>query len=478
MGLLDSLQYGNQGGYGGLLDMLMYQSPLNQRTDAAIPSFGPNGEFDPNSVRANPFGAVPQAAPPLPASNATFGQVPQLGAQPPMMAAPSVQSIGAMPAAGGFAPPPSYQPPPQNNKPLTDTERQMMGMVGVNSPSPPQAPQMAAPQAAPQVNDMQVGGYSMPRFGSTADYTPQATDFSAQNRVPQAQPPQAPQQSQQTLPPALGGIGSTLGRAFNPDGLIARLTGNDSRSAAQQNLKAQYEALVPLVGQQKAMLAVLNPEAGKTILAQALEKKNYGFTKLDDGTIVRQDPQTGKVETAYGSERPTAIAGPDGKMIEMPVGADPKTWRNEITKINADVAAGKKTEVQAKAEIFGNKMELSNKQITDGVGTSLSGKIASGLPLGNYVQSAEYQKYKQASSNFITALLRQESGAAISKTEFDRYDREYMPQPGDGPDVLANKAEARRVAIEGMKKGAGPGYKSPTESGFKTQTGVSWSVVK
>jgi hypothetical protein len=108
-------------------------------------------------------------------------------------------------------------------------------------------------------------------------------------------------------------------------------------------------------------------------------------------------------------------------------------------------------------------MEQSNKSIADGVGTSLAGKIASGIPLGNYVQSPEYQKYKQASSNFITALLRQESGAAISKTEFDRYDREYMPQPGDSREVLAQKTEARRVAIEGMKKGAGPGYKSPNQ---------------
>jgi hypothetical protein len=128
--------------------------------------------------------------------------------------------------------------------------------------------------------------------------------------------------------------------------------------------------------------------------------------------------------------------------------------------------------VQAKAEIFANKMEYSNKEIQDGVGTSLAGKIASGVPLGNYVQSPEYQKYKQASSNFITALLRQESGAAISKSEFERYEKEYMPQPGDGPEVLAQKSEARRVAIEGMKKGAGPGYKSPTSSPLP----AGWSV--
>ncbi len=423
MGLLDSLQYGNQGGYGGLLDMLMYR----QQPQEAPPQLDTMAGFvtpEPQS----PFGPTPGTGP-LPPYQ------PQL---PPSVFNQGTSPVAGLPPAAPAVPP---LPPAQEVQP---------------------APQAAQPMGSPQVNDMQVGGYSMPRMGSVADFTPQqgSTDFSAQNRQPQMQPQMTEQP--QALPPALSGGGlSGLGRAFNPDGLIARLTGNDSRSVTRQNLKAQYDALVPMVGPQKAMLAVLNPEAGKTIFAQALEKKNYGFIKTDSDQIVRTDPQTGKVETAYGSERPSAIAGPDGKMIEMPVGADPKTWRNEITRINADVAAGKKTEVQAKAEIFGNKMELANKSINL-EGTSLAGKIASGLPLGNYAQSSEYQKYKQAASNFITALLRQESGAAIGKAEFDRYDREYMPQPGDGPEVLAQKAEARRVAVEGMKKGAGPGYKSPT----------------
>lgn len=344
-----------------------------------------------------------------------------------------------------------------------------------------------------------VGGYQMPQFGNAPEPDPAAIP---QNARPAQLLPQQQGNPQATQPSFLGpqspGLGDRLSAGLsgfaNAGGPLQALGGlvqglqtgqsSDPRAIAQQNLKAQYDSLVPTLGPQKAMLAVLNPEAGKILLAQALEKKQYGFTKLDNDTVVRQDPQTGKVEVAYGGEKSNTIAGPDGKLITMPEGADPKTWRNEITRINADVAAGKKTEVQAKAEIFANKMELSERAINDLAtqGTSLAGKIASGVPLGNYVQSPEYQKYKQAASNFITALLRQESGAAISKSEFDRYDKEYMPQPGDGPEVLAQKAEARRVAIEGMKKGAGPGYRPPTgaapTSGFKTQTGVSWSVVK
>lgn len=431
MGLLDSLMMGSQGGYGGLLDALMYRSPLQNQGEAPQPQYDPMGNYT---------GVTPQSAPD------PFGPVPGL-AQWAQQFAPASPFTGTAPAA---------------------PVQQFAGVpVLPQSAQPPQP----APQEQPG-RTMDIGGYQMPQIGSAADYTPQATDFSSQNRQQQA--PQAP-----ALPPAFGQPqgGDFAGNALtglqsflNGGGLISsiRAASNGQRSdpqgVAQQNLKAQYDTLVPLLGPQKAMLAVMNPEAGKTLLAQALEKKKYEFTKLDDNTIVANDPTSGKSSISYGGERSNTMTGPDGKTLTMPDGADPKTWRNEITKINADVAAGKKTEVQAKAEIFANKMEQSNKSITDGVGTSLAGKIASGLPLGNYAQSQEYQKYKQASSNFITALLRQESGAAISKSEFDRYEREYMPQPGDGPDVLAQKSEARRVAIDGMKKGAGPSYKSPTSA--------------
>ncbi len=222
------------------------------------------------------------------------------------------------------------------------------------------------------------------------------------------------------------------------------------------------------------------PEAAKTILPEALQRNKYGFTKLDNDTIIRTNERDGQASVAYGGgERATSVPGPDGKPIAIPEGLDAgsrKIFLNEIARINADSAAGKKTNEQATAEIFANKMELSNKalDVHANQGTSLAGKIASGLPMGNYVQTKEYQQYKQASSNFITALLRKESGAAIGKQEFDRYDKEYMPQPGDGQEVLAQKAEARRVAIESMKKGAGPGYKPPTGAPGGLPSG--WSV--
>ena len=124
MGLLDSL-FSDQtyGGGGGLLDYLnspLYQSPLLKKPEYS-PYAGINTIFDPTQQQpSNPFPAPPIAAP-QPASNAVFGQVPNLGPQPPMMPAPSVNSMGQAP--GTFptytAPPPAAPPlpPPQTVTP-------------------------------------------------------------------------------------------------------------------------------------------------------------------------------------------------------------------------------------------------------------------------------------------------------------------------------------------------------------------------
>jgi hypothetical protein len=429
MGLLDSLMMGSRGGYGGLLDALMYQSPLLQKQEQPMPdTMAGFVQPEPQS----PFGPTPQLSPIIP---------------PAPVLPPSVFNQGTAGVPGL----------PQNMAPAAP-------------PLPPA--QTVAPVPPPQTDpspSMNIGGYQMPQIGTMADYTPvggSSTDISAQSRQP---PQEAPQQQQQTLPPAFGG-GPSIGRMFNPDGLIARLTGNDSRSIAQQNLKAQYDSLVPMLGPQKAMLAVMNPKAGEILLAQALEKRQYGFIKTDAGEIVRTDPLKGTVESAYGSgsTNSAGVAGPDGKIIPYPEGLDTagkKTFANEIARINADAAAGKKTEVQAKSEKFGNRMEMAEKNLRglDTEGTSLTNRGLEALPggVGNLAQSEKFQKFKQARSAFIQAMLRDESGAAIQTPEFARLEREMFPQPGDTRDVIAQKAEARKVAIEAMKKSAGPGYKSP-----------------
>lgn len=77
----------------------------------------------------------------------------------------------------------------------------------------------------------------------------------------------------------------------------------------------------------------------------------------------------------------------------------------------------------------------------------------------NYAIPEERQKYDQAKRDFINAQLRRESGAAISASEFDSADKQYFPVPGDSAEVIKQKAQNRRAAVEAMGRESGGSYR-------------------
>jgi hypothetical protein len=73
-------------------------------------------------------------------------------------------------------------------------------------------------------------------------------------------------------------------------------------------------------------------------------------------------------------------------------------------------------------------------------------------------QSQEYKQYFQAQENFISAILREESGAAISDEEYVREASKYFPRPADGKDVLEQKRRSREVATASLVSSSKGGY--------------------
>jgi hypothetical protein len=71
--------------------------------------------------------------------------------------------------------------------------------------------------------------------------------------------------------------------------------------------------------------------------------------------------------------------------------------------------------------------------------------------------SGPQQQVEQAQRNFVNAVLRQESGASISASEFANAQRQYFPQVGDSPEVIKQKAANRQTSINALKVQAGPG---------------------
>ena len=76
--------------------------------------------------------------------------------------------------------------------------------------------------------------------------------------------------------------------------------------------------------------------------------------------------------------------------------------------------------------------------------------------ISNTIAEPDRQLADQAEREFLQGILRYDSGAAIPPDELVSMGRTYFPRPGDSPAVIAQKAEARRVAIEGLVNAAGP----------------------
>lgn len=143
----------------------------------------------------------------------------------------------------------------------------------------------------------------------------------------------------------------------------------------------------------------------------------------------------------------------------------------------ADVSGGANLNVeQGKNTGFLIRAQDANKAITalEGEGTSLGNKAAERAPLGlgNYALSENAQQFMQAKRDFVNAVLRQESGAVISDEEFANADKQYFPQPGDGPEVIAQKRANRENALKGFRIRSGPGAQAVDGLGGATQTGV------
>jgi hypothetical protein len=127
---------------------------------------------------------------------------------------------------------------------------------------------------------------------------------------------------------------------------------------------------------------------------------------------------------------------------------------------------------QGKAAGYADRVQQALPVITDTSPAAMSRwqmLLGKAPILGNTFVSPEFQLHQQSERNFINAVLRRESGAAINPDEFVQARQQYIPQPGDSPQVLAEKAKNRETVLAGMIREAGPGYKPATGAATTTQ---------
>lgn len=146
------------------------------------------------------------------------------------------------------------------------------------------------------------------------------------------------------------------------------------------------------------------------------------------------------------------------------------------------------TDVQAKDLLYAQRGEQANS-IIDNLQKTVVGMSPTSFATQKALESSsltsgqvsnEIRQLRQAERNFATAILRKESGAAISPTEFATVEKQYFPRPGDDIQTLAQKKMNRETYISGTKSGV-PGYDkrvTTPESSYLDSVDASLKVVE
>jgi hypothetical protein len=268
--------------------------------------------------------------------------------------------------------------------------------------------------------------------------------------------------------------------ATGPDYNKALSIALGSRSPMVQALGAQTigEMTKPQKLGEGEQFVRFNPNSGKYETIASGAEKFRAPLQVDTGTSIQfldpKDP-TKVLQTIPKSQAGQVVEREDGTYL-----VDTRTGqaRPVVGQQSQPLTGGKPlTETQSNATAFGMRaaeannilkdIEKSGTTTTGGIRSVVSGTLGA-IPLVgenlesksysalNFLSSADQQKTDQARRNFISAVLRKESGAAISPSEFANEEKKYFPQIGDSAKVIKQKQDARDLAIKALEVQAGP----------------------
>jgi hypothetical protein len=227
-------------------------------------------------------------------------------------------------------------------------------------------------------------------------------------------------------------------------------------------------------------LAILSPEVSGNLIAFKKEAsvgereraklikfgfdyKNLNAPQKTEYGILYQEAVEGKPTTEFidGKEVTRKMGGIDLRILKnLPV---PEGY--DVNKVLKSKTRDFKPN-QIKSTAFGIRMFTTdgviNELLDDGYRPNLQDMVKNHKSVvagtGTTLQSPQARSYYAATSNFISALLREESGAAIGEGEYQRRVRELFPQIGDDANTIQLKKQLREREIQTFVKAGGDAF--------------------
>ena len=277
------------------------------------------------------------------------------------------------------------------------------------------------------------------------------------------------------------------GIARQQDALAARR----EKTTASDKLAAQSSMAIKMLGDKFPMLTqalqagIISPNDAITAARKGSDVKVVGKSLVDrEGNVLfTSEDSSGGDTTAFQTLKARAsaagltegtpeyqqfmIQGGANKGMSLSVGAD-----GSVVMTQGGTSIPKLTESQGKATGFYDRANKANALLNglEQQGTEIGARLIGNIPFGagNFAQSSEYQQFEQAKRDFINAILRQESGAAIGKDEFVNAEKQYFPQVGDKPEVIEQKRRNRETSANALRITAGAGAAALNQSGQNT----------
>jgi hypothetical protein len=148
-----------------------------------------------------------------------------------------------------------------------------------------------------------------------------------------------------------------------------------------------------------------------------------------------------------------------GRSSGFAINVDPATGAVSVRQ-GPGAASAPFTEGQSKDVVYATRARGALEAL-EPVAGALTGRLermAEIDPTGfaRNLQGDDFQIALNAGNEFLQAILRKDTGAAITEQEQALYGETYLPRPGDNEQLLQQKAAARRRAIAAIEAGMSP----------------------